>query len=123
MLTAARHMLSKRSMPRINAIPPTGMVGRTSMLATGATKGDEEGFGCNVGGGHQFDERAKGSQAVFADGEGHGAKSSDGSKAHQDGDHAEDDAAQGVQDVEERFAARAGERQSEAEQKTDKQHL
>src|SRR5437667_12120928 len=38
MLTAARHMLRKRSMPRISAIPATGMVGITIMVATSAMK-------------------------------------------------------------------------------------
>ena len=44
--------------------------------------------------GDQLDQRAQRGQAVFADGERHGAESADGRKTHQDVDHAEHDLGQ-----------------------------
>src|SRR6516225_8626683 len=63
------------------------------------------------------------SQTVFANSEGHGAESPNGSKAHEDGENSKNDSSQGVQEVDKWPAARACKRQREAEEKRNKQNL
>src|SRR5580704_701409 len=84
---------------------------------------DDEKDGGDVERSHQFDERSEGSNAVFADGESHCAKRSEGGEAHQDGDNAENDASQRFQDIEECFRALAGDGQGKAEQQRNEQDL
>src|SRR5450830_537540 len=72
---------------------------------------------------HQLGQRQQRIDAVFADGEGHRAEGTDRGDLHDDIDHAEDGAAGLVDQLGDRAAFFTQQRQREAEQDGDQQHL
>jgi hypothetical protein len=73
---------------------------------------------------HQEPELCQRADAVFADGERHGAEGTQRRHAHDDGDHAEQGGAGLVQHMHNRFAVvPAQARQAQAEQHGEQQHL
>src|SRR5258708_31697021 len=73
--------------------------------------------------GYEFHERAQRRQAVFANREGHGAKSAYGGEPHEECNHAENGLRKGLQEIDNRLTARTGKRERKSKKQRNQQNL